>query len=79
MKQNKSRARGCNSEDIATDISTCVIVMLTNVIMLREQDLAPSWTPEVSAKPWRDNCDMRRTQAKELDNLNDTKNGTANL
>ncbi len=79
MKLNKSSARGGNSEEIATDVSARVIAMLTDVATHSETGPGPESDAWVSAKLWRDNGDMRRTQAKELGNLNDTKNGTANL
>ncbi len=46
IKQNKSRMRGGNSEEIATGVSTRVIAMLTDVATAQRQDLAPSRTPE---------------------------------
>ncbi len=37
IKRNKSCTQGGNSEEIATGISTRVIVMLTDVAMLRDR------------------------------------------
>ncbi len=79
MKRNQSHMLGCNSEEIATNVSTRVIAMLTDVANAQRQDLAPSRTPESAPSYGNDNCKHAQDAGEGARQPNDTKNGTANL